>query len=91
MARSNRGQRTAVGFSTPQGPVQSAAEISASSSQITSGAENQSASAEETLSTMVEIATDDHQVVLVTQARVVRPGLDDPERAFKTRGQLIDG
>lgn len=68
--------------------AQSAAEISASSSQITSGAENQSASAEETLSTMVEIAAQIDSVAKSSQALAVN--VDETSSSIQEMGASIE-
>ncbi len=68
--------------------AQSAAEISASSSQITTGAENQSASAEETLSTMVEIAAQIDSVAKSSQALAVN--VDETSSSIQEMGASIE-
>ena len=68
--------------------AQSANEISASSSQITGGAESQSASAEETLSTMVEIAAQIDSVAKSSQALAVN--VDETSSSIQEMGASIE-
>jgi methyl-accepting chemotaxis protein len=68
--------------------AQSATEISASSSQITGGAESQSASAEETLSTMVEIAAQIDSVAKSSQALAVN--VDETSSSIQEMGASIE-
>ncbi len=66
----------------------SASEISSSSSQITGGAESQSASAEETLSTMVEIAAQIDSVAKSSQALAVN--VDQTSSSIQEMGASIE-
>ena len=66
----------------------SANEISSSSSQITSGAESQSASADETLSTMVEIAAQIDSVAKSSQALAVN--VDQTSSSIQEMGASIE-
>jgi methyl-accepting chemotaxis protein len=68
--------------------AQSAAEIASSSSEITGGAENQSASAEETLSTMVEIAAQIDSVAKSSQALAVN--VDQTSSSIQEMGASIE-
>jgi len=66
----------------------SADEISSSSSQITRGAETQSASADETLSTMVEIAAQIDSVAKSSQALAVN--VDETSSSIQEMGASIE-
>lgn len=66
----------------------SATEISSSSSQITRGAESQSASADETLSTMVEIAAQIDSVAKSSQALAVN--VDQTSSSIQEMGASIE-
>ncbi len=66
----------------------SANEISSSSSQITRGAESQSASADETLSTMVEIAAQIDSVAKSSQALAVN--VDETSSSIQEMGASIE-
>ncbi|MCP4661580.1 MAG: methyl-accepting chemotaxis protein, partial [bacterium] len=67
---------------------QSSEEISASSTQITKGAESQSASADETLSTMVEIAAQIDSVAKSSQALAVN--VDETSSSIQEMGASIE-
>jgi len=67
---------------------QSAEEISSSSTQITKGAESQSASADETLSTMVEIAAQIDSVAKSSQALAVN--VDETSSSIQEMGASIE-
>lgn len=68
--------------------ARSAGEIAASSSQITQGAESQSASADETLSTMVEIAAQIDSVAKSSQALAVN--VDQTSSSIQEMGASIE-
>ena len=68
--------------------AESANQIAASSSQITSGAESQSASADETLSTMVEIAAQIDSVAKSSQALAVN--VDETSSSIQEMGASIE-
>lgn len=68
--------------------AESASQISSSSSQITGGAQSQSASVEETLSTMVEIAAQIDSVAKSSQALAVN--VDETSSSIQEMGASIE-
>ena len=82
--------RTMIGrIKSASGQVaESASQMAASSSQITRGAESQSASADETLSTMVEIAAQIDSVAKSSQALAVN--VDETSSSIQEMGASIE-
>ncbi len=82
--------RTMIGrIKSASGQVaESASQMAASSSQITSGAQSQSASADETLSTMVEIAAQIDSVAKSSQALAVN--VDETSSSIQEMGASIE-